>query len=134
MSIKVVLNTKQVKEALEKNIEAALFAIGSLVETDAKLRTPVDTGALRANMGFDTDIKNKRVRIGNTLEYAIYVEKGTGIYAEDGNGRKTPWAYMNRKGDFVRTQGQKPQPFLTPAGEENIDKIVQIVAKYLRSL
>lgn len=50
--------------------------------------------------------------------YAIYVEHGTGIYAEDGKGRKTPWVYFSDKlGRFVFTRGMRAQPFFYPSME-----------------
>lgn len=50
--------------------------------------------------------------------YAVYVEYGTGIYAEDGNGRQDPWVYYDRKlRRWVFTRGMRAQPFFHPALE-----------------
>ena len=47
--------------------------------------------------------------------YAQYVEYGTGIYNERGNGRKTPWFYDHPKLGRIRTRGQRAKPFFNPA-------------------
>ena len=69
--------------------------------------------------------------ISNSSEYAPYVHQGTGIYAKDGNGRKTPWKYEAKAGKYKGwhiTRGQKPQPFLEKAKLDNKDKISKILA------
>lgn len=136
-TVKVINNTKLVKQQLAKNIFNALDAVGFFVEGEAKKRTPVDAGELRdKGFGHMVDVEKGFVRIYNDVKYAVYVEKGTGIFAVDGNGRKTPWVYFydGNKGEkgFRFTSGQKPQPFLTPAGEENIDTIRKIIINNLK--
>ena len=56
--------------------------------------------------------------VGCSLETAPFVHQGTGLYAKDGNGRKTPWKYEAVAGKYKgwhTTRGQKPQPFLEDA-------------------
>lgn len=101
-----------------------------IVERQAKQDCPVDQGLLRASIthevGYDTwEIVG---RIGSNLEYAPYVHNGTGIYAIDGNGRKTPWRYVVKAGKFKGghvTVGQKPHQFLLYAQIFNKDKILR---------
>lgn len=104
-------------------IEAGLSAVGMLVEGDAKLLAPVDSGALRSDINYQVDMSEEVVRIGTAMEYGPYVEFGTGIFAEGGNGRKSRWRYKTKDGVFVWTRGAKPQPFLRPALDENKDNI-----------
>ena len=56
---------------LNKAIKTSLFAI----ERDSKLRTPVDTGRLRAS--HQTTFSPLRGVLEPTAEYAIYVHEGT---------------------------------------------------------
>jgi hypothetical protein len=43
------------------------------------------------------------------LEYAPYVEYGTGLFAENGGRTDVPWCYMDEKtGEFIWTNGMKP--------------------------
>jgi HK97 gp10 family phage protein len=53
------------------------------------------------------------VHIGTNVNYAPYVEMGTGDYYP--GGRQTPWAYQDMFGNWHRTKGQEAQPFLKPA-------------------
>jgi HK97 gp10 family phage protein len=96
---------KQVVNAITEAEKTALEAIGLFVEGEAKLRTPVDTGNLRSSLDHKVDESKKAVHIGTNVEYAAFVEKGT--------------------------RYQKEQPYLTPAVEENIDKIKKITEEYL---
>ena len=61
--------------------------------------------------------------VGTNVEYAPYVEYGTGVFNP---GRLTPWSYQDASGEWHTTTGQKPQPFLVPALDSNRDKILNI--------
>ena len=118
--------------AASRNIGAkrtkALNQIGEFIKGKARLLAAVDTGEMRQKMDFD--VRTESVRVGNFSKHGIYVEKGTGIHATSGRGRRTPWVYKDlRRNKFFRTQGQKPQPFLTPAAEDNISQITAITAR-----
>lgn len=114
--------------------KAAHTAIGQFVSSKARLLTPVgDTGNLRRSNNYKAE--EEKVVIGNSTDYSIYVEKGTGIYAEDGNGRQTPWMYQDPKtGKWIKTQGQHAQPFLRPAAENNKAQITQVGTRTYSSL
>lgn len=102
-------------------------------ERQAKANCPVDEGLLRASIAHDVSVNRQSIvgRVGTNLEYAPYVHQGTGIFASDGRGRKTPWRW---KGDSVRWQGwhktigQEPKPFLKNAIEQNRDEILSVLA------
>lgn len=49
--------------------------------------------------------------------YAIYNELGTGIYADDGNGRKDGWVYPLGNGEFRFTMGLPPKYFVRDTRE-----------------
>lgn len=124
---------RQLEHQILKNITKACL----LVERDAKKNCPIDQGILKAAMTHDINIWFGEVigRIGNTMEYAPYVHQGTGIYAIDGNGRKTPWRYKVESGKYEGwhiTKGQKPQPFLENAKIKNIVRIQNILQEGLR--
>ena len=61
------------------------------------------------------------------LEYAPYVEFGTGLFAEDGGRTDVPWKYKDDKGEWHTTSGQKPQPFMRPALDVNRTQIIDIL-------
>lgn len=104
-----------------------------VVEGDAKKNCPIDQGNLRASMQHDVSVTSTKIlgQVSNSSEIAPYVHQGTGIYAKDGNGRKTPWGYTVKTGKykgFHWTRGQKPQPFLEKAKLDNKNKISKILA------
>lgn len=49
--------------------------------------------------------------------YAIYNELGTGIYADNGNGRKDGWVYPLGNGEFRFTRGLPPKYFVRDTRE-----------------
>lgn len=103
------------------------------VETDAVRNCPRNDGYLAAGIFSRVELKGSVIigTIGCTAHYAPYVHQGTGIYAKDGNGRKTPWTYMVKTGryrGFRRTAGQKPNPFLENAKVSNMHIIPKILA------
>ena len=102
----------------------------ALVERTAKQKAPKDTGALRRSITSRVDKDGKDVVgiVYTPLEYAPYVEYGTGLFAEGGDGRKdVPWTYQADNGNFYITSGQKPQPYMRPALDENRAQILRIL-------
>lgn len=123
---------RRVENQILRNVTKACL----LIERDSKKNCPVDQGPLRAAMTHDVNLVFGQItgRVGNTLEYAPYVHQGTGIYAKDGDGRKTPWKYKAEGGQYAGwhiTKGQKPQPFLEKAKVDNIAKIQNILGEGL---
>jgi HK97 gp10 family phage protein len=121
-------NIDKVKKAMEEAEERALLKISEFVKAQATLLAPTDRGNLKNSIDYDINKSQKETKIGSSAEYAIYVEKGTGIHAEGGKGRKTPWRYKDEKGQWHYTTGQRPQPYLTPSAERNI-KIIESIAR-----
>jgi HK97 gp10 family phage protein len=108
-------------------IEKAMQTACLLVERSAKQKAPKDTGTLRNSITSKVKKEGSNIKgiVFSPEEYAPYVEYGTGLFAEAGNGRKTGWAYEDEKtGKTIWTRGQKPQPYLRPALYENRDKII----------
>ena len=148
----------EVLEAIEVFDEAELKrALGkacAIVERSAKQNAPKGNGELRRSItskveGSGTDIVGI---VYTPLEYAPYVEYGTGLFAEGGNGRKdVPW-YIPIGNDFTeadarryhypivegangqkfaRTYGSHPHPFMRPALNENRAEILRLLAEAL---
>lgn len=109
---------KELPSILEKGLEKACL----IVENSAKQKCPVDDGQLRQSINHI--VKGKKGEVGTNVEYAPYVEVGTGIYSTEGNGRQTPWKYRDAKGEWHTTKGMKSQAFLRPALDMNRGKIL----------
>lgn len=113
MNVEFIDNSAMVLEEFEAACLRALERCGMQAEGYAQDLTPVDTGNLRDRISHKVDDREKAVYIGTNVEYAAYVELGTGKYAE--GGRKDPWVYQDSEGKWHYTDGQKPQPYLKPA-------------------
>lgn len=111
------------------NIEEALGTCCAIVEKSAKQKAPKDTGALRRSI--TSKVEDNKGIIFTPLEYAPYVEYGTGLFAESGGRKDVPWNYQDDEGKWHSTSGQKPQPFMRPALEENKALIKQILKEEL---
>ena len=91
----------------------ALETCGLVAEGYAKKLCPADTGNLRNSIAHAVDSAGHAVSLGTNVEYAAYVELGTGKYTP--GGRPTPWTYQDAHGNWHMTHGQRAQPFLKPA-------------------
>lgn len=114
------------------SVEQAINEACILVENDAKKRCPVDTGELRMSITHEieeTSENRTTGAVGTNLEYAPYVEFGTGIFSSLGNGRQDRWSYKDAKGEWHSTIGQQPQPYLHPALDDNRDEVKKLIQK-----
>lgn len=132
--MKFVDNSEAVKRELERAAIRGLIKASLLVEGQAVLLAPVDKGGLRDSIGYKVDESELVAYIGTNCEYAIYVEFGTGEFAENGNGRKGGWVYKTPNGEVHFTYGMPPQPYLRPAFRQNQKAIRDILADCLREL
>lgn len=110
-------------------LEEAIQQSCALVERSAKEKAPKRTGALRASI--TSEVSGTRGEVYTSLEYAPYVEFGTGIFAESGGRTDVPWWYKDASGNWHSTSGQKPQPYMRPALDENRDRIMQLLKECL---
>ena len=114
-----------------KKLEAALGKACALVERAAKQKTPKGTGELRRSITSQV-IPNGFGATGivfTPLEYAPYVEFGTGLFAENGGRQDVPWNYKDDEGEWHSTSGMHPQPFMRPALDENRAQIKRIIGE-----
>ncbi len=127
-TVEFVSHIDHVVKATAESLERAAEIIGGMMETKAKLYVTdavyaspegwyVRTGNLRNSITHDAvaDEHSVTIAVGSAVEYAPYVELGTGVYAEDDKGRKTPWMYQDAQGNWHKTSGMQPRPFLRPA-------------------
>ena len=132
--IKVIDNSAEVLQELERKVQAALEACGQQAVSHAKQNITaagrVDTETLRNSVNHI--VQNDICYVGTNTDYAIYNEFGTGIHAEGGKGRKTPWAYQDNKGKWHRTSGMKPIHFLKNAIANHINEYKGIIEQYLK--
>ncbi|RXM53944.1 HK97 gp10 family phage protein [Clostridium tetani] len=127
-------NSRACKNAIKmaniKWLEAAVL----LIQSQAKVLAPVDTSNLKTSIDHKIQVSKLEAYIGTNCDYAIYVEFGTGEFAENGRGRKGGWVYTNSEGKTIFTKGSKPKPYLRPAYRQNKQALIQLLNKYLREV
>lgn len=108
----------------------------AIVERAAKENAPKGSGELRRSITSKVESSGTQIQgtVYTPLEYAPYVEYGTGLFAKGGNGRQeVPWRYFNEETqEWVSTSGQHPQPYLVPALKDNRDKIIDKLREGLK--
>jgi len=98
--------TPAVRSAVEKSLK--------LIESSAKAKAPVDTGALRDSITSSIDDSGKTIvgQVGPHVPYAAYLEFGTGI-AGAGSAGAGPGPYSST------WPGMIARPYMRPAIDEN---------------
>ena len=149
-SVDITDNTGQFKEALERAMARALEIIGGKAETYAKGLTPVGTvesthiehyigGTLRNNITHTVD--DNTVIVGTNVEYAPYVELGTGkeyqpppewieFKAKQGSGRDR-WFWQDMNGDWHVGYPRKGVHMIQQAMENHLDEYKNVIDKEL---
>lgn len=135
VDVNVIDNSGEVLREIEQKKQSALTAVGITAEAYAKLLTPVDTGRLRSSITHA--VKDDDVYIGSNLQYAKWIERGTGIFAEDdngnpnGEGRQSPWQYYDRNGKAHWTRGVKAHHMLKKAASEHTEEYKAIIKRIM---
>lgn len=133
MSVQVTDNSEAFKHAMGQQLETALEAIGQVAEGYAVANITefprVDTGRLRGSISHQ--VHEDTAYIGTNVEYAKYVELGTGPYAEGGR-QDVPWFYKDASGKGHLSYGMKPAHFLKNAVASHKDEYTELAKKYLK--
>jgi hypothetical protein len=132
MSVEIQDNSREISAEIKAALLRGLEKAGLVAEGYAKKLCPVDTGDLRNSITHMVDEQEPAAIIGTDSEYGAYVELGTGIYAEGGGGRPTPWVYQDAKGNWHYTRGNKAQPFLKPAAADHAIQYRKILEDELK--
>lgn len=134
MNIKIKSNAPSVRAALGAQCERALEMCGLIAEGHGKENCTdkgiVDTGNLRNSITYEVQMDSMAMAVGTDVEYAIYNELGTGIYAD--GGRQTPWAFEDINGKWHWTRGMKARPFIKPAISQHKDEYKKIIEDNLK--
>lgn len=105
---------------------------GFIVQSNAKNRCPVDEDQLRSSIVVTQ--KDNFVDVGTDVEYAPYVEYGTGLRGDPSVAHVTEKEHIKdgkKTGEFYPYQGMSPQPYLYPAMVESEDMVRGEVRKRL---
>jgi hypothetical protein len=138
-------NSSALIAALNAQLTTAAELIGMKATNYTAALTPVGTpestgvegysgSRLRNSMTYRVvSIQHGRtITVGSALFYAPYVELGTGIYASNGNGRKSPWVWIDKNGKGHWTRGIKPVHMLKRGIEEHLTEYKDILEQSLK--
>lgn len=126
--------TKVVLDKIHETGETFLEEVGGEVEAQTKRNTKVDTGKTKGSWEHKVDTDKMEVQIGSRYKNALWEELGTGIYALNGDGRKTKWVYRTEDGKFHATVGKKPRRALYRAYESKKNAIIREAKRRFKEL
>lgn len=133
VDVKMVNNKAEILAASKQQIFAWLEAIGEdAAGTSAKF-APVDTGRLKGSISSVVVEEEQAVYVGTNVEYAIYHEFGTGIYAEGGGGRQTPWMFQDKDGVWHWTHGVPAKHFIQFGCQAHLDQYKAMLESALKN-
>ena len=111
-----------------------------------KITDTTDTGVTRGTISTKVveETDGVSIQCGTNQKSAVYLEYGTGLYAENGQGRTSPWLWEIKSnkwanifgvkvGDMVLWRGSHPHPFMRPAWDENKDQVYKDLQSGLQS-
>ena len=132
--VKITENNKdEILAALNGAVEVALTGIGIKAEKYAKARCPVGTpekehkkgyigGTLRNSITFE--VRDGELSLGSNVEYAPYVELGTGPYFEPPPEWET---FATKRGSGAGHGYVHARPYLRPAIEDHLSVYGKII-------
>lgn len=107
------------------DLQKALGRACALVERAAKQNAPKGIGTLRRSI--TSRVEDTQGVVYTALEYAPYIEYGTGLFAEEGGRKDVPWHYRDDEGNWHTTSGMRPRPYMRPALNDNREEIIRII-------
>ena len=137
MSVTIDDHTNEVISATKQALLRALVIIGDTAAGYAAELTPVKTSALRNSMTRRVDESKMRVSVGSDLEYAPYVELGTGkLYeppasfiefkAKKGRGLDK-WFYKDEDGEWHVGLPRQGVHMVERAIKDHLDEYKEII-------
>lgn len=152
-------HSAEVLKALDAAVIRALTRCGLQAEKNAKNLCPTDTSNLKNSITSTVVEAEKAAYVGTSVEYATYVELGTGVHSPTptsgywvyvvGNESKksrTPGkrytfeeakrivTILRRKGlDAHMTDGRKATPFIKPAVANHAEQYQKIIKRELKN-
>lgn len=124
-----IINSRNLN-SIDNALAAGVSKAAMLVQGSAKNKAPVDSGTLRQSIRADKakiQGENVTATVSTNLEYAPYVEFGTGSRGQSTNINTE--VEVSYRSDW---RGNKAQPFLWPALRENRNNSIKIIREEVR--
>ncbi|ACI00369.1 gp9 [Listeria phage P40] len=137
--IKFEMDMSKIKDMFDDTAEKALKQIGEHMKTEIAEGGHGDssnnvTGEYANKTDFEVDKRKQEVKIGNSSDYAIYYEFGTGEKSEKGGGRAGGWSYMDKNGKWHFTRGSKASKRMRYTFRDEKSKVKDYVIKVFGGL
>ena len=133
----------QIPQAVAEHLDTVADAMCKSMEERLAAGDHVDFGNLITSIHAETEGTNQEIHSDIFIDaksdkgawYAEFLEFGTGIYNENGDGRQTPWAWQPKPGSkyyktdangrpaWITTRGQRPDPFIRPSVAEHAGEL-----------
>ena len=104
------------------------------LEAQVKRNTKVETGQTKGSSEHVVHEHKLEAEVGSRYKNALWEEFGTGIYALNGNGRKTKWVYKTPDGKYHTTVGKKPRRALYNAYNTKKNQIINEAKRRFKNL
>jgi hypothetical protein len=130
-------HTKEALSALQRVANQGLIKVAEILVSQTKSLTPVKTGALRGSIQRTEPELNgtmAKISVGTPLMYGLYLEYGTGEHAENGQGRKGGWVYIDARGKGHFTKGLEPRKMFRTAARVKAPDAMAVFAKTLKGI
>lgn len=113
-------------------VDEALLETATLMQEHAQKtvkETAYDTGTLFRRIAVEKS--ENGYTVGTNLEYAPYVEYGTGLKGDPTvpHTRRRYWRYQDENGNWHTSTGMKARPFLRPAAAKYKTYLPKLVRK-----
>lgn len=134
---------KQYRSRVTRGTEAAMRKTAAKMTKDMRENVPVDTGALRGSIRYSVSKATGEIVVrihanaqsAEGTKYAEFIEFGTGIYNQHGDGRKTPWvvsAVVHGVPRTWTTHGMVAHPFIRPAFRKYLPELQKSIQRTMR--
>jgi len=131
----------QSPELIAAPLRRGLDRAGYIVESEAKILTPVDRGRLRASITHEVDPAAVPLfcQIGTNVDYARAVHDGRPPGSMPPISAISGWATRHGLPAWpvamaIRNNGTRSQPFLVPALERKTNDVMSAIDEGLRSI
>lgn len=126
--------SKIVLDKLNDNCVAWLEEASGAIESQTKRNTKDDTGKTKGSWEHTVNEDKLEAEVGSRYKNALWEELGTGIYALNGDGRKTKWVYTPDGKHFYTTVGKKPRRALYNAFTSLKNKLIRSAQTRFKNL
>mgnify|MGYP001862904281 CR=1 FL=1 len=127
-------NRIKVKGKIREICISWLYETAGEIQDRVTDKSRVDTGHTKGSWKYIVDSEKQEAYVGSNYQNAIWEEYGTGQYALNGDGRKTPWRYQDEKGNWHTTRGKTPTRALFKAFQSFSSKAKRNLEKKLKGL